>query len=96
MSTSELARTGRHRSRGHVLPDPPGDAEKYSYAWRSLPFLATALLISAVCLIITQAWFEIRNAPILPYLVVVFALTCDTFLGSRLPQIAELRVLLIW
>jgi cellulose synthase (UDP-forming) len=73
MSTSELARIGRHRSRGHVLPDPPGDAEKYSYAWRSLPFLATALFISAVCLIVTQAWFEIRNAPILPFLVAVFA-----------------------
>jgi cellulose synthase (UDP-forming) len=73
MSTSELARTGRHRSRGHVLPDPPSDAEKYSYAWRSLPMLATALFISAVCLILTQAWFEVRNAPILPYLVAIFA-----------------------
>jgi cellulose synthase (UDP-forming) len=73
MTTSELARIGRHRSRGHVLPDPPGDAEKYSYTWRALPLLATALFISAVSLTLTQAWFEIRNAAILPYLVAVFA-----------------------
>jgi cellulose synthase (UDP-forming) len=71
MST-QLAHVGRHRVRGHVLPDPPNNAEKASYAWRSLPFLATALAISAVCLIVTQAWFEIRNASVLPYAVAVF------------------------
>jgi cellulose synthase (UDP-forming) len=73
MSTAELTSVGRHRSRGHVLPEPPGNAEKDSYAWRAIPFLATALLISAICLIVTQAWFEIRNAPLLPYAVGLFA-----------------------
>ncbi len=72
MSTSELTGIGRHRARGHVLPDPPTDAEKDSYAWRSLPFLATALTLSAICLVVTQAWFEIRNAALLPYAVAVF------------------------
>ena len=35
--------------------------EKASYAWRSLPFLAVALCVSAVCVIAAQAWFEVRE-----------------------------------
>ncbi len=56
-----------------MLPEPPNDLEKNSYAWRSLPFLATALAISAICLIVTQAWFEIRNAALIPAAVGVFS-----------------------
>jgi cellulose synthase (UDP-forming) len=69
---AEISSVGRHRVRGHVLPDAPSATEKLSYAWRSLPLLATALFISAICLIVTQAWFEIRNAAILPYAVALF------------------------
>jgi hypothetical protein len=63
---------GGDSGRALVPPSAPTDTEKASYAWRSLPFLATALAISAVCLIVTQAWFEIRNASVLPYAVAVF------------------------
>jgi cellulose synthase (UDP-forming) len=55
-----LVSRGKHRSTGLVLPEPPDGEEKASYAWRSLPFLTTALLTSAVCLIVAQAWMEIR------------------------------------
>jgi cellulose synthase (UDP-forming) len=72
MASAELASVGRHRVRGHVLPDAPNTQEKWSYAWRSLPLLATALLISAICLVVTQVWFEVRNASALPYAVAVF------------------------
>jgi cellulose synthase (UDP-forming) len=72
MTTSAIPREGRHRSSGHVLPWPPDSQEKQSYAWRSLPLLATALTISALCLIIAQVWFEARYARVLPAAVAVF------------------------
>jgi cellulose synthase (UDP-forming) len=50
-----------------VIPAPPSDAEKGSYAWRSLPFLTTALTFSALCTIAAQGWFEIRNQIALPF-----------------------------
>jgi cellulose synthase (UDP-forming) len=52
---------GRHRSKRLVLPDPPSSEERASYAWRSLPFLTAALCSSAVCLIVAQAWMEVRD-----------------------------------
>jgi cellulose synthase (UDP-forming) len=52
-----------------VLPTPPTDEEKRVYAWRSLPFLTTALTTSALCIIAAQAWFEIRNPIVLPFAV---------------------------
>ena len=73
MTASALSREGRHRWSGHILPAPPDDLEKSSYAWRSLPLLATALFISALCLIVAQAWFEVRYAAVLPFAVGIFA-----------------------
>jgi cellulose synthase (UDP-forming) len=73
LTATALPREGRHRWSGHVLPVPPDDAEKHSYAWRSLPLLATPLLISALCLIVAQVWFEVRYATILPFAVGLFA-----------------------
>jgi cellulose synthase/poly-beta-1,6-N-acetylglucosamine synthase-like glycosyltransferase len=61
MTASAAASRGRHRVTYVVLPDPPSNDEKSSYAWRSLPFLAAALCVSAVCLITAQAWMEIRE-----------------------------------
>lgn len=58
---------GRHRYTNLVLPDPPSDEEKNSYAWRSLPFLAVALCVSAVCVIAAQAWLEIRYPAMLAF-----------------------------
>jgi cellulose synthase (UDP-forming) len=73
MTATAVPREGRHRGSGHVLPGPPNDAEKDSYAWRSLPLLATALSISALCLIVAQVWFEVRYAYVLPFGVTLFA-----------------------
>jgi cellulose synthase (UDP-forming) len=50
-----------------LLPAPPDDAEKSSYAWRSLPFLTCALAVSALCVVIAQAWFEVRYLMALPF-----------------------------
>lgn len=61
MTVSAAASRGRHRVTYVVLPHPPSNDEKSSYAWRSLPFLAAALCVSAVCLITAQAWMEIRE-----------------------------------
>jgi cellulose synthase (UDP-forming) len=72
MSVAPVTTAGRHR-RLTVLPEPPDDAEKDSYAWRSLPVLSTALFLSALCLITAQAWFVIENATVIPFVVLPFA-----------------------
>ena len=56
--TAALTARGRHRLLGPVLPEPPDDAEKACYAWRSLPFLTTALAASALCMIVSQVRME--------------------------------------
>jgi cellulose synthase/poly-beta-1,6-N-acetylglucosamine synthase-like glycosyltransferase len=57
-----LAARGKHHRRGGlVLPEPPDDHEKASYGWRSLPFLATALAVSATCIIVSQVWMEVSH-----------------------------------
>jgi cellulose synthase (UDP-forming) len=64
--------SGRHRRDGLVLPDAPTDEEKWSYTWRSLPFLTGALIASSMCVIAAQAWFEIRNPAALPFAAYTF------------------------
>ena len=67
MGTQPLTRVaGRHRRPRIILPAAPSDTEKLSYAWRALPFLTTALTVSAVFVTAAQAWFEVRNATVLP------------------------------
>jgi cellulose synthase (UDP-forming) len=62
VTAGTLTPRGRHhRKTGLVLPEPPDDHEKASYAWRSMPFLATALAVSALCVIIAQVWMEISH-----------------------------------
>jgi len=68
------ARGGRHRRQNLVLPEPPDDEEKVSYSWRALPFLTTALFLSATCVIVAQAWFEVRGALLVPIVVIPFAI----------------------
>lgn len=78
MTASAAASRGRHRVTYVVLPHPPSNDEKSSYAWRSLPFLAAALCVSAVCLITAQAWMEIRETIMVGfagYTVLYFALS---------------------
>jgi cellulose synthase (UDP-forming) len=67
VTSTALHPQGRHRRTPLVLPDPPDDTEKVSYAWRSLPFLTVALTCSSFCVIAAQAWFEIRNPIALPF-----------------------------
>jgi cellulose synthase (UDP-forming) len=58
---------GRHRARGLVLPLPPDDAEKCSYSWRSLPYLTSALAISAAFVVAAQVLFEVDNRLAIPF-----------------------------
>jgi cellulose synthase (UDP-forming) len=69
VASATLTPRGRHRYQGTVLPEPPDDTEKASYAWRSLPFLTGALTFSTVCVITAQAWFEIRNPVARPFMI---------------------------
>ncbi len=69
---SVTAQRGRHRSTGLVAPHPPSDLEKDSYAWRSLPFLAVSLYISAICIIVAQVWLEVRYPIMLPFAAYTF------------------------
>jgi cellulose synthase (UDP-forming) len=56
-----VAARGRHRHAAQVLPEPPDDAEKASYARRSLPFLSSGLVVSALCLSAAQVWMELSH-----------------------------------
>ena len=58
---SSYAPAGRHRRSCLVVPAPPDDTEKASYAARSLPYLTTALTISLVFVVLAQVLFEARN-----------------------------------
>jgi cellulose synthase (UDP-forming) len=69
LTTTDLSLRGRHRHVGLVVPDAPTDDEKDSYAWRSLPFLTGALVVSSFCVVFAQAWFEVRNPIALPFAV---------------------------
>lgn len=84
-----------------VLPTPPTDAEKMSYAWRSLPFLTTAITISSLCIVVAQAWLEIRHPAFL--LFAIYTLLYAIYQAISIPvnftgssfdlQAHELRVL---
>ena len=67
------AAPGRHRRAGTVLPSAPDEAEKRSYAWRSLPFLSGALMMSALCVITAQAWLEAKYLIAAPFAVYTLA-----------------------
>jgi cellulose synthase (UDP-forming) len=75
MTTIALAPRGRHRSCGVVVPEPPDDAEKASYAWRSLPFLASALTVSTICVIAAQVVLEVRIPIARPFAVYTLLFT---------------------
>ena len=68
-----VTRYPRHRrTQRIVLPHDPDDSEKLSYSWRSLPFLTTAIIMSSLCVIAAQVWFELRNTFALPLLLYTF------------------------
>ena len=66
-----------------VLPHPPDDAEKYSYADRNLPYLATILVIGACCLIVSQIRFEARAPLSWPFMI--FTATYVIYQAISLP-----------
>jgi cellulose synthase (UDP-forming) len=80
---TSAATQGRRRKPGTFIPAPPDDEEKRSYAWRSLPFLAGALTVSALCVITAQAWFELRNPIALPF--AVYTLTYLVYQALSIP-----------
>ena len=67
-----MTAAGRHRQTGLVLPMPPDDAEKHSYAPRALVHLTPALILSAACIILAQGFLEWKNAEILPAAAILF------------------------
>jgi cellulose synthase/poly-beta-1,6-N-acetylglucosamine synthase-like glycosyltransferase len=67
VSVATLDRGPDRRTVHLVLPDAPSDAEKTSYAWRSLPLLTAALVLSSACVIAAQLFFEMRNPIALPF-----------------------------
>jgi len=81
---SAVATAGRHRRTATVLPQPPDDEEKASYAWRSLPFLVTGLFISSLCVIVAQLLFEARNLTALPVAAVLFGAYTLIYLAYQL------------
>ncbi len=66
--------SGRHRRQGNglVIQPPPTDEEKYAYINRSLPYLATALVIGFLSVTVSQILMELH---------VVAALTLVVFTG---------------
>jgi cellulose synthase/poly-beta-1,6-N-acetylglucosamine synthase-like glycosyltransferase len=59
----------RHDQSRLVLPQPPDDAEKYAYIQRNLPYLTTTLVISAVCLTVSQIRLETHDPALWPFMV---------------------------
>jgi cellulose synthase (UDP-forming) len=52
-----------------VLPTPPDDDEKFSYAQRNLPYLTTILVIGACCVIVSQVRFEAHDRALWPFMI---------------------------
>ncbi len=83
MTAGTVTPRGRHhRKSGLVVPEPPDDREKASYAWRSLPVLAAAIALSSLCLIVSQVWLEISQ-PILA----IFSWYTLVFLAGQAVQV---------
>ena len=55
-----------------MLPEPPTDAERASYSWRSLPSLAAALSVGTLCVIAAQLLFETRSLGSVPVVAAIF------------------------
>jgi cellulose synthase (UDP-forming) len=79
------------------------DAEKYCYGERSLPYLASALAASAICVIVAQIWFETRSLIALPFVlytalyVVYQALSLPVnFAGKSFDMAAHHRLVEQW
>jgi cellulose synthase (UDP-forming) len=93
----------RHRRSPLVLPDSPSDEEKGSYSWRSLPFLTGCLFVSCLCVVVAQAWFEVRNPVALPFAAYTFLYLCyqavslpTNFTGRGFDMAAHRRLVASW
>ena len=76
-------RRERQRPACSVLPAPPDEDEKYSYAHRNLLYLTTVLAIGVGCLIISQVRFE-AHAP-LAWPLMAFTATYVIYQAISLP-----------
>jgi cellulose synthase (UDP-forming) len=66
---NETGEFGGEPQSGLVIPAPPTDEEKASYAWQSQPFLATCLTLSALCVVVAQAWMEVNYPVAIPFAI---------------------------
>ncbi len=66
-----------------VLPPPPDDEEKYTYIQRNLPYLTFTIVLSAVCLTISQFRFEVADPALWPFML--FTMTYVLYLIIGLP-----------
>ena len=82
MSTVTAVGRRQHQDR-LVLPEPPDDEEKYSYVERNLPYLTATFAVGAVCLVISQARFELHDIVLLPF--VLFTATYVVYQAISLP-----------
>jgi len=74
---------GRGTQPGLVIPLSPTNEEKASYAWRSVPFLAGFLTVSALCVVVAQAWMEYNYPITLPF--AIYTVTYLAYQGLSLP-----------
>lgn len=69
------------RDASTALPHAPTDDEKTSYAWRSLPFLTGAIIISALSVTAAQAWLEEKYLLAAPFALYTLAYVCYQLLS---------------
>jgi cellulose synthase/poly-beta-1,6-N-acetylglucosamine synthase-like glycosyltransferase len=80
MTTPRASECGRHRRSFLVLPEPPDDAERDSFAPRALPYLASALICSNACIILAQGLLEARHMSTLGGILIVSPFAMCTLL----------------
>jgi cellulose synthase (UDP-forming) len=74
--TAAVATRAPDRPPSLTLPAPPSEAEKYSYVHRNLPYLTITLVVSAACLILSQARFEIHSPAMWPFALLTVTYLC--------------------
>ena len=67
-----------------VLPEPPTDAEKACYPWRSLPSVAAAAWLGTLGVVAAQLLFEARNLGSVPVAAGIFAGYTVIYLACQL------------
>jgi cellulose synthase (UDP-forming) len=74
--TAAVATRAPDRQPSLTLPAPPSDGEKHSYVHRNLPYLTITLAVSAACLILSQARFEMHSPATWPFALLTVTYLC--------------------